>query len=83
MMLISTFVMANFLKPMDIETNPQSILWLLPLAAVVTIVYKTTKVYRITAKTFLKKAAPSFAFGIVLLVIAVLILLAFSWLVTE
>jgi hypothetical protein len=49
-------VMATFTTPEKISSNPQSILWLLPLVAAIAIVYKATKLPEIKPANFLKEA---------------------------
>ena len=60
-------IIATFTTPEAIGVTPLSILWILPLAASVAIVYKATKLPEITAINFIKETAASFAFGIILL----------------
>lgn len=83
MLVEAIFVMATFTAPEDIGANPQSMLWLLPLAAAITIVYEATKLPTITAGNFIKKVAASLAFGLVLLIIIASALCALAWLITE
>lgn len=71
-------ILAAFTAPEDIKMNPQSMLWILPLAAAIAVVYKATKLSRITLGNFLKQAFILFA-SIVLFVIAAALTL---WLVT-
>lgn len=63
------FIIATFTTPEAIGITPASILWILPLAASVSIVYKATKLTSITAADFIKETAASFAFGIILLIL--------------
>ncbi len=74
-------VMATFTVPERIQTNPQSILWLLPLAAAIAVVYKATKLQTITVGVFLKEAAVLFGSIIVFIVITALVLYALAWLI--
>jgi len=77
------FVIATFTAPEQTGTTPHSMLWLLPLAVAITIAYKATKLPTITAGNFVKKAAASFGFGIVLLIMIALALHVLAWLITE
>jgi len=79
----AVFVLASFTVPEQIGVNPQSVLWLLPLLAAISIVYKTTKLRKITVANFVKEAAILFSSIAVFIVIAALALYALSWLITE
>ena len=75
--------MATFTAPEQIGTNPQSMLWLLPLAAAIAIVYKATKLPKITLGDFLKESGSLFGSIVVFIIITALALYALTWLVTE
>jgi len=77
------FVMATFRAPENIGTNPQSMLWLLPLTAAIAVVYKATKLPKITAVNFIKEVAVLFGSIIVFIAITALALYALAWLTTE
>jgi len=77
------FVMATFTAPENIGVNPQSMLWLLPLAAAIAVVYKATKLPTITARNFIKEAAILFGSIIVFIIITALALYTLAWLITE
>lgn len=77
------FVMATFTAPENIGVNPQSMLWLLPLAAAIAVVYKATKLPTITARNFIKEAAILFGSIIVFIIITALALYSLAWLITE
>jgi len=77
------FVMATFTAPEEIGVNPQSMLWLLPLAAAIAVVYKATKLPTITARNFIKEAAILFGSIIVFIIITALALYTLAWLITE
>ena len=81
MSLDAILVIASFTVPEQIRTNPQSILWLLPLAAAIAVVYKATKLSTITVGVFLKEAAILFGSIIVFIVITALALYALAWLI--
>ncbi len=76
------FVMATFTAPERIGTNPQSVLWLLPLAAAIAIVYKATKLPTVTAGNFIREAAALSGSIIVFIIITALVLHALAWLIT-
>ena len=77
------FIIASFTAPEEIGANPQSILWLLPLAAAIAVVYKATKVPTITARNFIKEAAILFGSIVVFIIITALALYTLAWLITE
>lgn len=81
-MVEAVFIIATFTAPENIGTNPQSMLWLLPLVAAIAIIYKATKLPVITAANFIKEAAVLFGSIIVFIIIAALTLHVFAWLVT-
>ena len=70
-------IIAAFTSPETIGTTPLSVLWLLPLAAAVAVVYKATKLPKITLANFIKEVVVAFGFGIILLVLIALALFAF------
>ena len=65
----SSIVTATFTAPETIGTGPGSMLWLLPLAAALAVVYKATKLRTITAGVFLKETALLFASIVVVFII--------------
>lgn len=77
------FVMATFTAPEEIGVNPQSMLWLLPLAAAIAVVYKATKLPTIKARNFIKEAAILFGSIIVFIIITALALYTLARLITE
>lgn len=68
---------------MHIDTDPVSMLWLLPLVASIVVVYKATKVHKIRAYPFLKESAVLFGSILVFILAAALILYGVAWVVTE
>jgi len=83
MPLIAACIMASFTAPENIGTTAQSMLWLLPLAAAIAVVYKATKVQTITADKFAKEALVLFGSIIVFIIVTALALHALAWLITE
>jgi Ca2+/Na+ antiporter len=69
--------------PEKIGTNPQSILWLLPLVAAIAIVYKATKLTEIKAQSFLKETVVLFGSIIIFMFVTALTLYVLAWLITE
>ena len=76
-------LLASFTIPMRIDTNPASMLWLLPLLASVVVVYKATKVYRIRPYRFARECAVLFGSILVFIIAAALILYSVAWLATD
>jgi len=76
-------LLANFTSPESIGVGPRSMLWLLPLAGAIAVVYKATKVRKIRALSFARECIVLFASIVVFMVIAAVILLAMAWLITE
>lgn len=83
MSLIAELVVATFTAPEDIGTNPQSMLWLLPLAAAIALVYKATKLPKITGAVFLKEVTLLFGSIVSFIILAALALYLAAWLITE
>lgn len=83
MHIITDCVIAGFTVPMRIGVNPQSVLWLLPLVASISIVYKATKIPKIQAFNFLKEVIILFASIIVFMFVTAVVLYVLAWLITE
>ena len=83
MSTIAAFIMATFTTPENIGVTPQSMLWLLPLVATISVVYKTTKLPKIRFTNFVKESVVLFGSIVVFMAITALVLVAFAWLVTE
>jgi len=83
MLVLSALIMATLTAPEEIGTNPQSMVWLLPIAAAITVIYKATKLETIEANVFFKEVVALFGSIVVFLIIVALALYAFTWLVIE
>lgn len=81
MLALAADIMAQFWVPEDMGTNPQSLLLVLPLLAAIAVVYKATKVPKVTVGNFLKETILLFASIIVFMVITALALAAVAWLI--
>ena len=81
-MLTDPLHLANFLSPEYIGTTPVSMLWLLPLAASISIVYKATKEEKITGAIFTKECATLFGSIILFMVLIAIALSILAWLLT-
>jgi hypothetical protein len=83
MMALVTTMLGSFTTPMQIDTTPASMLWLLPLVVSIAVVYKATKVYKIRLWPFARESAVLFGSIVVFIVVAALILYGITWVVTE
>ena len=83
MSTITAYIMATFTAPEKIGVTPHSMLWLLPLVAAISIVYKTTKLPKIRFTNFLKESVVLFGSIVIFMAITALILVALTWLITE
>ena len=75
--------MATFTSPENIRTNPQSMLWLLPLTVAIAVVYKATKVPKMRAVNFIKETLLLFGSIIVFMAATAVILHILAWLTIE
>ena len=83
MATLGAILLASFTTPMHVDTDPISMLWLLPLVVSIVVVYKATKVHKIRAYPFIRESAVLFGSILVFIVAAALILYAVAWVVTE
>jgi hypothetical protein len=81
MLTLAAHIIAQFRVPEDIGTIPASLLLLLPLLAAIAIVYKATKVPKVSAGNFIVESAVLFGSILVFMVITALVLAAIAWLV--
>ena len=83
MFITDAFVMATFTIPEEITTDPQSMLWLLPLVAAIAIVYKATKLPEIKIGNFIKESVILFGSIVIFMFVTALVLYSIAWLVIE
>ena len=83
MTALGAILLGSFTTPMHIDTDPVSMLWLVPLVVSIVVVYKATKVHKIRAYPFIRESAVLFGSILVFIVAAALILYAVAWVVTE
>lgn len=76
-------VIATFIGPEVVRTDPNLMLWLLPLAASIAVVYKATKLPTITAGNFIKEVVILFGSIVVFIIISASVLYALAWLIVE
>ena len=75
--------MATFTMPERIGVTSSSMLWLLPLVASISIVYKSTKLPKIRFANFVKESVVLFGSIVIFMAITALVLVAMAWLITE
>ena len=75
-------VIATFTSPEPLQTDPWSLLLLLPLVAAIAIIYKATKMPTITTGGFLKETVALFGSIVVFIAITALVLYVLAWLIS-
>jgi hypothetical protein len=83
MSMTAAFMLATFTTPENVGVTPQSMLWLLPLVAAISVVYKTTKLPKIRFTHFVKESVVLFGSIVIFMAITALVLCAIAWLITE
>ena len=81
--MAASFILASFMQPEMIGINPQSMLWLLPLIAAISIVYKVTKVHTIRFFSFAKEVIVLFGSITIFMLMTAAILYVFAWFFLE
>ena len=81
MLALAADIMAQFRVPEEIGTNPRSLLMVLPLLVAIAVVYKATKVPKVTVGNFLKETMLLFGSIFVFMIITALVLAAVAWLI--
>ena len=76
-------IIASLTEPIDVLTNPQSMLWMLPLAMTISVVYKATKLPRISAWGLIRESVLLCGSIIAVMAVAAVILHGFAWFFTE
>ena len=71
-------IIASFTTPLQLGPNPQLMLWVLPLAAAIAVVYKTNKLPTINTATLFKESAALFASIVVFMALVALGLYAIA-----
>ncbi|MHC4073422.1 MAG: hypothetical protein ACYTGS_15535 [Planctomycetota bacterium] len=82
-MLAGLLYTATFIAPEQVRTNPTMMLWVLPLAASISVVYKATKLPEITARKFIKESAVLFGSIVVFAFVSMVVGLILAWLIVE
>ena len=83
MPVATSALLASFTTPMQIDTTAASMLWLVPLVVAIAVVYKATKVYKITLRGFTKETALLIGSIFVFIAVAAVVLHGVAWFVTE
>jgi hypothetical protein len=83
MHIIGDLFVLTFTVPENLGTNPQTLLWLLPLTAAVAIAYKAMKLPRISPVNFITEVVLLFVSIVAFMGITALVLYILAWLVTE
>ncbi len=83
MATMMNLTIATFTAPLQLGPNPQLMLWVLPLAAAIAVVYKTTKLPTIKTVTLLRETAALFASIVVFMALVALALYAIARLVIQ
>lgn len=76
-------VLAGFTSPIDIGTEPTSMLWMFPLLLSISVVYKATKTRVLFARRFAKEVAILFGTISVFMVFLGVVLILMVKLLTE
>jgi hypothetical protein len=79
----TSVLLASFTTPMQIDTTPASMLWLIPLVVAIAVVYKATKVHKIKLRAFTKETTLLIGSIFVFIIVAAAILYSVAWFVTE
>ena len=74
MLVDSIDILATFLAPQNIGTNPQVFLWLFPLVAAIAVIYKAVKLPEISAGNFIKETITLFGSIVVFILVTALVL---------
>ncbi len=82
-LMIVSLILAMFSQPETIGVNPVSMLWLLPLIASISIVYKATKIPTIKFASFVKDVVVLFGSIVIFMIITAVVLYALAWLLLE
>ena len=68
------FILASFVSPIEVNVDPKSMLWMLPLAAAIAVVYKATKLPEIAPVALVKQSVILFGSIVAMMIIAAIVL---------
>jgi hypothetical protein len=76
-------ILAAFTAPLSIGTDELSMLWMFPLLAAITLIYKATKMRVLFWKRFVSESLILFATVSGFMIAAVIVLNLITWLITS
>lgn len=76
-------ILASFTAPIDIGTTPASMLWMFPLLAAVSLIYKATKMRVLRTRKYLLESLLLFLSVSGFMIMAIIVLNLLSWLITS
>jgi hypothetical protein len=76
-------ILASFTAPIEIGTTPASMLWMFPLLAAVSLVYKATKMRVLLTRRYLLESLLLFLSVSGFMIMAIIVLNLLSWLITS
>jgi hypothetical protein len=82
-MLESAGCLAGLTSPIEIGTNPQSLLWMFPLLLAVAVIYKTTRMRVLILRRFVIECLVLFATLSVFMAVSILVLNLLQRLITS
>lgn len=77
------FMLASFTAPIEIGTNPASMLWMFPLLAAISLVYKATKMRVLLPRKYMLESLLLFLSVSGFMIMAIIVLNLLSWLITS
>lgn len=75
-------MLASFTAPIEIGTNEWSIVWMFPLIAAISLVYKATKMRVLLTKKYLLESSLLFLSVSGFMIMAIFVLNLLDWLIT-
>lgn len=82
-MIDPTALLASFTAPITINTDPWAMLYLFPLLAAISLIYKATKMRVILWKRFVTETLVLFASVSGFMIAAIIVINLISWLITS
>lgn len=76
-------ILAALNAPINIGTNPASMLWMFPLLAAITLIYKATKMRVLLWKRFIRESLVLFLTVSGFMITAVIVLNLIAWMITS
>ena len=77
------FILAAFTAPIEIGTTPSSMLWMFPLLAAISLVYKATKMRVLLTRKYLLESLLLFLSVSGFMIAAIIVLNLLNWLITS